>query len=484
MIAEGGFVGNAWFDDFEFEELPRKPVAAVFSDRYRDSACDGEVTMSVALNGRDVQGGLDGAVAWFEFVGTDGRPWRGQAVLSGEVARLTFPVGSVALGPSPVKFRIRAKSGEEIAETLVFTHQAESVKPPVGFSGRRASVGGKKFFPLGMYWLRFSEGNLDEYAKGPFNCLLPYETPTEGQLDRCAEKGLKCIVNLCRYRFRGHFKTDAEEKAWVDGVMSYAKNHSATLAYYLNDEIPLSRLSELTERYRFCRANDPGHPAFSVVCEPADVREYLPTFDVIGSDPYPIPGRPLGSPTEWMRKIESATCRMRPIWQVVQVFDYGAYKHNREEALAVPTPTVDEMRNMIWQALANGADGLIFYSYFDLLKMDWKRPFSETWADVCRLGREVREYEDVFLSDEAAPSVHPIGTVPDEISYRAWSRLEAVYLAVVNPTLTPVRCRFSMRSVLKTSSVLVGRGTVMLEGDGVIVADLPPQGVAFARMLR
>ena len=481
IIVEAGFLGEAWFDDFEMEELPMKPISAFFSDRYRDAAADGRVVFSAGLNADDIPGGLDGACASFELKVADGSVKRLAAAIDGNVASASFAVDELAEGTHPVVFRLRSKTGALIGGEMDFTRMENIPLAPVRFDGRRAVVDGKPFFPLGMYWQRITERELDEYAKGPFNCLMPYHTPSRRELDLCAARGLKCIVNLCRYHCRGHFKDKKEEIAWVKDVLAYSKGHPATLAYYLNDEIPISREKELVARYRYCRENDPGHPAYAVLCDFEEVREYMSTFDAVGMDPYSIPGKDIGLQTVWMSATESATKRTRPVWQVVQTFDYGAYKPSREEAAVVVAPTIKEMRNMIWQAIASGSDGLLFYSFFDLVKMNWKKPFEKAWPEVCGLGREVKEYEHVFLSAEVPPKISSVCGCPERIPCRAWRLGGAVYVLAVNATRERVGARIVVEGAYSSVFTLIGERTA-LKGSDEIEIEFPPLGLAFVRL--
>ena len=103
---------------------------------------------------------------------------------------------------------------------------------------------------------------------------------------------------------------------------------------------------------------------------------------------------------EWTRVTRDQCYGVRPMWQVPQVFDWAGYKKgpDRDQYRA---PTLDEMRAMAWQCIAAGANGLIFYSYFDLYKMDKKDSFEKRWKECLRNGRdEIKRYIPVLLSIE------------------------------------------------------------------------------------
>ena len=92
-------------------------------------------------------------------------------------------------------------------------------------------------------------------------------------------------------------------------------------------------------------------------------------------------------------------------------------------------PTVDEMRSMSWQCIASGANGLIYYSFTAIQKQTHGLPFAKAWADICKVGEEVRRYIPVLLSVESAPEVTG---APPEWGVRVWRKGGATWLLVVN----------------------------------------------------
>ena len=56
------------------------------------------------------------------------------------------------------------------------------------------------------------------------------------------------------------------------------------------------------------------------------------------------------------------------------------------------------MRSMSWQALVSGSKGLLFYSLYEIIKMDEKTPFKDRWKDVIEFTDEIWKYKDIILS--------------------------------------------------------------------------------------
>ena len=120
-----------------------------------------------------------------------------------------------------------------------------------------------------------------------------------------------------------------------------------------------------------------------------------------------------------------------------------------------PRPRRPIMR-VPWQAVAAGANGLIFYSYMDIMKRGRPEDVQrKQWLDTCAVVLEVKEKEAVLLS-EAGPDVED---VPKGVVCRTWKTADGkVHLLACNTMRSPVK-----------GSVRIG---------GIIHSiDLPPIGV-------
>jgi hypothetical protein len=91
---------------------------------------------------------------------------------------------------------------------------------------------------------------------------------------------------------------------------------------YLNDELGVSWMSDLEAHYDWTAATDPDHVAWSVLYEAPELRQYMATFDVIGTDPYPINAPPgSGQPAKVGAEADvtrNQTGGARPMWEVIQ----------------------------------------------------------------------------------------------------------------------------------------------------------------------
>ena len=435
-----GMTGKAWFDDVSVTPYVRAPVTGLYSSAYRNLAASGSVTFKAALCLDLDEYPLSETRGVLRYVGADGKRREAAASISETEAAVTLDVAQLASGAQDVAFAL-LKGGKELAAaTCKFTRAAKMPERAVWFDEfGRTIVDGQPFFPLGMYWSNVNDQKkLDVYAQGPFNCLMPYGAPDQDGLDRCHAKGLKVIYSVkdvfsgTRWAPKG-IETEADEVAFVEDRVAKYKNHPAVLAWYLNDELPLSMLPRLVARRDLVERLDPGHPGWVVLYQYNQIADYMPSFDVVGTDPYPIP-RPASMAATWTRATRQGTMGLKPLWQVPQAFNWAAYRKTPEEKAKSRAPTPAELRSMAWQCIACGANGLVFYSYFDLYKEPNGEPFARRWAEVCAVAQEVKDQIPVLLATGPAPSV---SGVPRELAVRTWGKDGAAYVLVVNTTDEP-----------------------------------------------
>ena len=462
----GNTKGKAWFDDLRITAVDLPPIDQFISSAYRNRAAEGPVTLHVALNAkRDeilakgyhgrfvvpmVTGGaraLDAAVA--------------EADMPNELSA-TFEALSLPLGESKMMFELLDGKGKVVAtKPLVFTRTAKPETKGVRIDRRGiARIDGKPFFPLGMFMWKAAPEKIDHYAKGPFNCLMPYAEPTKAEMDYVQAKGLKmiytlkdCYAGLAGAKSRG-ITNEASEVAYITRRVAAFKSHPALLAWYINDELGLDWIKRLTMHRDLFERLDGDHPTWVALYQVEDVRSQLPAFDVIGSDPYPIcqtGDPPISQVMEHTRITRRGVFGARAMWQIPQAFDWGGYRVKDKDKTR--PPTFDEMRNMAWQFIAEGANGLIFYSYSSWEKMKWRTPPEKMWEYVCRIGAEVKAKFPVFLSEEPTPTVT---LITRDASVRAWRKGGETWLLAVNPTYRPKVVEFTLEGFPQQRSVSLG----------------------------
>ena len=454
----GNTKGKAWFDDLRIVPVDLPPIDQFISSAYRNRAAEGPVTFHVALNAKREEIAAKGYHG--RIVLATGRTVPVPAT-EGDM-KCTVDLASIPLGESKVAFELLDGKGKVVAtKSLAFTRTEKLETKGVRIDARGITlIDGKPFFPLGMFLEgRASKERVDRYAKGPFNCLMPYPEPTKAEMDYVASKGLKMIYTLkdCYVGLKHAPKgvtNEVAEVSYISRRVAAFKDHPALLAWYNNDELGLDWLPRLTAHRDLFERLDPNHPTWVAHYMVEDIRSHLPSFDVIGSDPYPIcqtGDPPISQVMEHTRITRKGVFGARAMWQIPQVFDWGAYRVKDKDKTR--PPTFEEMRNMAWQFMAEGANGLIFYSYDSWEKMKWRTPPEKMWESVCRIGAEVREKFPVFLSDEPAPGV---SLMTADASVRAWRKNGEIWLLAVNPTYKPKVVEFSLEGFPQQRSVSLG----------------------------
>ena len=424
--------GRAVIDNIFIEEHEMKPVAGVYSDAYRNESCDGKVRFSAALNLDLKANRLVDYSAEFSYAGTDGgRVSVPAKPLPGGEATVALDVSRFAPGTNDVTCTLSLKGRALDSSSLRFVRlSAPSTRRVRIDRMKRTLVDGKPFFPLGMYFRNrdLNASNLAHYVEGPFNCLMPYAPKglTAKDIEMYRAAGLKVIFDL-RYG-----TTDADgAEAWVRKTVGKFKDDPALLAWYTNDERPVADIPKLAFRQRLLEEIDPDHPTWSVQDVFSETRQYMGTYDVLGMDPYPIPKKPIETAISSMRQGLEGTFASRAVWQVPQAFGWGWLK--RKETKGQRAPTQKEMANMTWQAIAGGANGIVYYAFQHLYEKhdDPADAFAPAWARTKAVAAEVKKYESVLLSDEEPPQV--IGAT-ESVAVRAWRHDGDMYLLAVNCT--------------------------------------------------
>ncbi|HEX3000465.1 MAG TPA: hypothetical protein VHR86_09555, partial [Armatimonadota bacterium] len=333
---------------------------------------------------------------------------------------LNFDAAALRPGDYQVQVRLLGPNKQviETATLPVRKAAADEGQPDVFIDEHnRTLVHGKPFFPLGWYFgptpkdINYQE-HLDRLAGSPFNTIMCYGinngtiADVRAYLDALAQRNLKIIYSIKDVYPEITWYKDEQlgfqgEDAIVNGVVSTFRDHPAVLGWYLNDELPLSMRERLEARYRQVRNLDPNHPTWAVLYQVDELAGYLNTADVLGTDPYPLPQKPVTMAAEWTKKSAAISGGKRPLWQVPQAHDWACY--NKDPQAKHRPPTLDEEMVMSYLCLIHGANGLIYYSYFDLQRDSLG--FNRRWAEMLVVGNEMKQLIPALLSTAAAPKL-------------------------------------------------------------------------------
>lgn len=325
------------------------------------------------------------------------------------------------------------------------------------YPSSRLTVDGKPFFPLGLYASVLRPPVVRRFAEGPFNCILPYNRPSKSQLDHCADLRIKVIYPINK-EYAGwrsaprEIRTEADEIPFLNRMLAPVKDHPALLAWYVYDELSVAYAPRLRARRDWLEAFDPNHPVYGVMNAPLQMGEYVGTADAYGTDPYPVPSHPLRKVYDDTRVVRKALGPRRPLWQVPQAFSWaGCGRKNGR------FPTATELRSMVWQAVAGGADGLIGYAFHNIVDRQTGEPLGDgtNWRIVCEAFAEVRRFVPVLLSDGVPPEVQGI---PDSLGVRTFRNGSDVWVLVCNLEPRATKAELRIPGVSGSACPLLGDG--------------------------
>lgn len=201
-----------------------------------------------------------------------------------------------------------------------------------------------------------------------------------GRLDAAAAHKLVCWVWLGDVTNLPAGVPPSANERMLTGIVDALAAHPALGAWKGADE-PRNPFkpsgstppANLARGHRALSALDPGHPLVIVQAPRGSVDglvPYRPAFDIAGVDIYPISYPPqihsdqrnkdisvVGDVTRWIR----AAAGTKPVWVTLQIAWSGVIATAAKPNTVPRLPTRGELRFMAYQAIANGARGLVFF---------------------------------------------------------------------------------------------------------------------------
>lgn len=442
-VSNGG-KGQALFDAFDLTRFDAYSVGPLLSSEYRNVSTGGIVRFVAPLHGfSGLKISASKFDSFFSYAGRDGRKRRIRAAKTDlDSAEVSLDASKMAIGTNTVSFEIFSGGkcfGKAAAD---FARVPRLPERRVWIDGKkRLIVDGKPFFMLGMYWRNITPAELDAFCPSPFNTVLPCQRPVRAQFDMCAERGLK----MC-YPFEHRYDVPGESTNVVR-IVNELKDHPALLLWYLNDERPVSMVNQVMARHNLVLSLDDQHPTWTMCDHPEKVKSFLGSYEIVGADAYPIgnelPGYPypLENVLKHARMARKWSYGLHPLWHVPQSFSWGWFRKGRTDHIGMRYPTREEIRQMTWQYLAAGANGIMYYA-FNALRDNFKGgEFDRKWAELKEIAAEVKSFEEVFLSAENPPAVSGMTA---SVGARAWRYRGVTWLLAVNATRSPQKATLKL----------------------------------------
>lgn len=270
----------------------------------------------------------------------------------GDYVKITGIVGAIdgtELGRSTRNIRVvRPRKPEDIR---IIRRQERYVK----FDKQgNCLVGGKPFFPIGIFIYAWDSLVRPEVLAKGFNTVIYAVTPND--LDGLRDDGLMTIP----------YGTND----WLA-----MRDHPSILAWYLDDEPEGHGLTPQYERryYERVREVDPTRPIGTAHFLWDSLWNYRFCDDYTMSDVYPLHRTNIWAMTDHIDRLHQIHGQHFPVWPAIQCF-------GGTEGYGIPSPT--EVRAMTYMALAHNSKAILYFSYYPSIP--------DTWAEVGRLVQEMK----------------------------------------------------------------------------------------------
>jgi hypothetical protein len=146
---------------------------------------------------------------------------------------------------------------------------------------------------------------------------------------------------------------------------------------------------------------DPHHPTAIVIYRPENFGDYASASDILMTDPYPIPHRPLTVVSESVRAAREAVGDRKPVWAIIQAFNWAEASQEARRIGWARWPTYAEQRCMAYLAVINGAKGILFFRY------GGNEHDPANWRAVKRVAGELKRISPILLSETVSSPGDP-----------------------------------------------------------------------------
>lgn len=496
-VVQKGTVGRVRYDDLTLEEGPAKAIAYFVSDAFRDAAHSGKVRFLAPLFLDTATRPLSDYAAEMAYrpVGKKEAVAR-PASLAADLVTFEMDVADFAMGSQVLSLKVTCVPEKKVLgeKTLRFTRLAHPMRRRVAYDAhRRMLLDGKPFFPLGMYTGNMQKEDFEIYGDGPFNFAIHYGTVKTADLDAYGKMGVlvatdvRSLIYGYNYSARSQLKTLDESKEAFRAKYAEIGDHPALAMWYLNDEAPLSFVENVTDVHDFLHEIDPARATLTCICRPKEASHFLPSYDFVAIDSYPIGYRDLSNALDsvWRRQRETDDFmwRMRPHWYIPQAFSWKWFMNPElVRELGVTDqhfPTRAEMANMTWQGIAAGANGVVMFAFSSMRKHQADGAFTRHWPDVLAVARELKAHEAIVLSDPLATEPAPT----KDVVVRAWRQGGRTWHLAVNRARDPASCAVRLAEKASSVRVLVGSGVMLAPGGQALDCAFGPLGYALVETI-
>jgi len=246
------------------------------------------------------------------------------------------------------------------------------------------------FYPIGIYGVP-STNDFAGLEQAGFNVVVG--RAERAYLDAARDACLKVLAAP------GISAGSGFNPAKARNIAGQFDGHPALWAWYVSDEPDLNAIppAQVAEACRYLKASGARKPTALVLSRGYEALHYAGLTDITMIDRYPIPWLPLANFGQHVTSTRLALGPHKPLIAVIQAFDWATCPEMLPGETNLRPPTYAEIRCMTYEALARGANGLLYYAY-DAGR--WKiREHPETWEALQSVVQEVRNRLPLFQAE-------------------------------------------------------------------------------------
>ncbi len=231
---------------------------------------------------------------------------------------------------------------------------------------------------------------------------------------------------------------------YPDGIIGEEEIKQANtwpvLAWYLYDEPDVHKVAppKITEINAEVKSKLPNAPTAIVIGQGKTEFDYYNKADILMVDWYPVPHLALES---FGQELALARAKLAPktnFWGVVQAFNWKDFKQYRPDNDRIGRfPTEEEIYFMSWQSIANGANGLFYYT-FNINGNRLNNYSTQVWQALKKTLKDIKKFS-YFI--EKGQEVKTPFNLPKELENRTWFYKNRYYTLIVNSSqeeLSPI----------------------------------------------
>lgn len=385
-----------------------------------DTTVAGRVTISADIV---ETGGLASARLFL-----DGKPVK-QAVLKPGSPSTLLAMADLFFGEYQATVVATDKAGHVTRRTWRFSVN-ETPRPRYHFSRDLNLVReeGEPFFALGIYDYDDYK-HLDELYQAGFTYIITGGPSGKDEMDKTQAAGMKIIIGVDAAR---KAKTVAEAKMLLHTGALVNMLHPALLGYW-TDEVEGESFDPalVTGVQVATKELDPAHPFLACIAAPSQYAAFGRGADALWPDIYPVPRDPMTAIANVAEKARANQQGLKPVWYLVQGFDWSVAATGQPEDGKTYRPTGEELRCMSYLALNHGVKGIGYWAAGNG-KCSISR-WPERWQQLLALGTELRRLDALWLDKPVNAKL----VLPEAFDAKLWRTGGKSTLVVVNTTRRP-----------------------------------------------